>query len=412
MATNSFANTNWVSMEILRLLTNKKEIAEMFDTNWSDEFKQDFAVGQPITIKKPARFMIRDGMTYTAQNLSRQTTTMNLDQVFGIDFEWDDYERAVYLERSEPELRKNYLDPAADRLVQELESRCARFAYQNTPNVFGVLGTNPTTSTPFLDAETRLFDKSAPDGNRKLILSSRMMSGFLGNQSVQFNPADEISRQYKKGIVGNAFGWDWHRSQSLYRHTAGTQASTVSVSGANQSGSTLTVACTTGDTFKKGDKFSIADVNFVNPNTLRVPSGNQVQHFVITADATGASSAATLSIFPAIVGPGSPYQNVDALPADTATITMWPGTSSPSAKAGTVGLALARQAFGMAWAKFTMPKMVEPGSTMATDKETGASIRFTRQWDINTGTLKNRFDMCVGFGVLYADECAACIVGA
>ncbi len=410
---NQFLNTSWVTMKILRLLINKLEIAEQFATNWSEEFKRDFSVGATITVPKPARWTIRDGMAYTPQSIARQSTTISLNEVFGIDFEWDDYEKAINLERSEAQLQETYFEPAAAKLAQEVESRCALFAYQNTPNVFGVLGTNPTTATPFLDADTRLFDKSCPDGDRKMIIGSRMMASFLANQTVQFNPSSEIARQYKKGTVGQAFGFDWYRSNSLYRHTAGTWGGAVTVTGAGQSGSTLNVTCTTGDTFLKGDVISIANVNFVNPNTLRVPSGNQVQHFVITQAVTGVASAAALSIYPAIVGPGSGYQNVDALPAAGAALTLWPGTTTPSGKAGAQGLVLSKNyAFGLVGAKFTMPKAVEPGSTMTRDPETGLSVRFVRQWDIDDGKLKNRFDMCIGFGVLYADEGACRVVGA
>lgn len=408
---NQYLNTNWVSMDVLRLLINQLEIAEQFDTKWNDDFKKDFAVGETITIKKPARWTIRSGMTYTPQAIVRQSTTISLDQVFGLDFEWDDYEKAVKMERSEAELRENYLAPAAAKLAQELESRCAQFAYQNTPNVFGALGTNPTTSTPFLDAETRLFDKSAPDGDRKLIITSRMMASFLANQTVQYNPASEIARQYKKGVVGMAWGSEWYRSNSLYRHTAGTIAGTYTVSGGGQSGASLLVNCTNGDTWKRGDTLSIANVNFVNPNTLRVPAGNQVQHFVVTADVTASGATATLPIYPAIVGPGSPYQNVDALPANSAAITHWPGTSSPNGKSGAQGLMLTKHAFGLVGAKFETPKAVE-ASSQTPDPKTGLSVRFVRQWDIDDSKMKNRFDMCVGFGVLYADECAARIVGA
>lgn len=412
MATNSWTNTNWVAMKILRLLVNKSEIAGQFTTGWNEEFKKEFAVGSAVTIKKPARFTIRSGMTYSAQNISRQTTTINLDQVFGCDFEWDDYEAAVNLERSQSELEKNYFEPVAAKLHQELESRCAEFAYQNTPNVFGVLGTDATAEDVFLDAEARLFEKSSSDGDHKLILTSRAMSTFLKNQAVQFQPSDEISRQYKKGVVGMAHGMEWFRSNSLYRHTAGTIASTYTVSGAGQSGSSLLVNCTSGDTWKKGDKLSIANVNFLNPNTLRVPAGNQVQHYTVLADVTATGATATLSIYPAIVGPGSPYQNVDALPANSAAITHWPGTSSPNGKSGTVNLLLTKHAFGLAGATFKMPKNVEPGSTMARDPNTGLGLRFTRWWDGESSTMKNRWDMCVGFGVLYADEAAVVIAGA
>lgn len=411
---NQFLNTSFVSMKILQLLINKYEIAEMFNTNWNDEFKRDFAVGDAVTLKKPARFTIRDGMTYSAQAIARQSTTISLDQVFGIDFEWDDYEKAVNLERSEAELKKNYFDPIAQKLFQEVESRCAEYAYQNTPNVFGVLGTNPTTASPFLDAESRLFDKSAPDGDRKMIISSRMMASFLANQAVQFQPSSEIARQYKKGVVGMAHGWEWYRSQSLYRHTAGTWQSSVSVNGAVASGSSsMSVNCTSGDTFKKGDKFSITDCNFVNPNTLRVPAGNQVQHFVITQDVTAGASTATIYFSPAVYGPGSPYQNVDALPADTKALTLWPGTSSPNGKAGTVGLGLTKHAFAIAYAKFDSPKQSSVEVVSQTrDPNTGANIRFVRDWDLKESRYRNRFDMCIGFGLLYPDEGAVCLAGA
>jgi hypothetical protein len=398
-------------MEVLRLLLNGLEIMEQFETKWNKEFNRDFAVGDTVTLKKPARFIIRDGLAYTPQAIVRQSTTISLDQIFGIDFEWDDYEAAVKMERSKEELRKNYLDPAASKLAQELESRGALFAYQNTPSVFGALGTNPTTSSPILDAENRLQDMSAPMGDRKLILSSRMHSSFLANQNVQFNPASEIARQYKKGSVGSAWGWDWYRANSLRRHTAGTWVGAVTVSTAGQSGSTLNVVCTTNDTFKKGDSFSILNVNFVNPNTLRVPSGNQVKHFKITADTIGVGSAAALPIFPSIVGPGSPYQNVDALPAAGAALTLWPGTASPNGKSGTVGLGLSRMAFGLVWATFDSPKAVEMATTTK-DEQTGASVSFVRQWDIDARKNKNRYDMCVGFGNLYPDECAVAVVGA
>jgi hypothetical protein len=56
------------------------------------------------------------------------------------------------------------------------------------------------------------------------------------------------------------------------------------------------VTCTTGDTFKNGDKISIANVNQVNLMTRNTTStataGTKV--FTITADATGVASAATL----------------------------------------------------------------------------------------------------------------------
>jgi hypothetical protein len=242
-------------------------------------------------------------------------------------------------------------------------------------------------------------------------ISSRMMTSFLTNQAVQFNPQSSISAQYKGGVVDAAHGLEWVRSNSLYRHTAGTWAGAVTVtSGAASRRATLAVTCTTGDTFKQGDAFSILNVNFVNPMTRRVPSGNQVQHFVVTADVTASSTSATFPIYPPIYGPGSQFQNVDALPAASAALTLWPGTSSPNGKAGTNGLVIGKDAFAIVGAKYERPPNTV--CSYAQDPKTKLSIRFTRQWDIKTSKTYSRWDMAVGFGVLYADEAAARIVGA
>jgi hypothetical protein len=257
-----------------------------------------------------------------------------------------------------------------------------------------------------------MHDKSAPNNDRKMFLTSRMMSSFLAAQAVQFNPSDEISRQYKKGVVGMAHGWEWFRSNSLWRHTAGTWQvpAANTIAGAGQSGSSLLVNCTNGDTFLKGDVFSILNVNFVNPNTLRVPSGLQVQHFVVTQDVTATATTATLPIYPPIVGPGTAFQNVDALPANIALMSLWPGTVTASGLVGTQGLALAPNAFAIVGASYEKPPNVE--CSYIRDPKSGLAIRFTRQWDIKTSKTYSRWDMCIGFGVLYADECAARLVGA
>src|SRR5690348_3220453 len=109
---NNFLNTNWVSMEILRLLLNKLVVLEYFNRNWEKDFKKEFAPGSSIQVKFPQRFKTVDGMGYAPQGINRISTTINLDQWIQVPFEWDDYEAAVRLERSEEELRENYFEPA------------------------------------------------------------------------------------------------------------------------------------------------------------------------------------------------------------------------------------------------------------------------------------------------------------
>src|SRR5262249_24615565 len=156
-------------------------------------------------------------------------------------------------------------------------------------------------------------------------LTPQMQENAIAASIAYFNPGDEISRAWKRGYIGQYANADWYTSMSLRSFTTGTfqTQANLKVSGAGQSGSSLAIVAVTNDIFKVGDRFSIANVNNVNPMTLL--STNRVKHFVVTSQVTGASSAATLQIYPSIIGPGSAYQNVDLLPADQALLTFWPG---------------------------------------------------------------------------------------
>jgi hypothetical protein len=409
---NQFLNTNWVSMEVLRLLTNFLTVAEYFNRDYDKDFKQEFAVGSQVTVKFPQRFLVVDGMGYQPQAINRIATTVNLDQWLQVPFEYDDYEKAVKLERSEAELRENYYEPAAAALSQEIDSRAAKFAYQNSNNVVGALGTDPTSVATYYNARRRMKELACPPGKRALCISSSMMSTFGQNITTFFQPADELSSMFKEGALGRAAGFDWYESNSLFTHTAGTWAGAVTVNGANQSGTSLTITATAADTFKKGDKFSVANVNQVNPMTRRLPGPTQVKHFTLTQDLTAAGGGVdVINFLPAIYGPGSQYQNVDALPANAAALTLWPGTGSPNAKAGTVGLALSKAAYALVGAKLYLPKAVEDRG-QASDKQTGLSIRFVKAWDPVRSLAIHRWDMLLGFGSLYQDNGAVCVVGA
>lgn len=403
---NSFLTTDWLTMESLRILKNKLQVAQFANTDYNKEFTREFAVGDTVRVKLPQRFLIRDGLGYQPQAINRLNTTVTCDQIFGVDFEWDSAEQALKMERGAEAVKREYIAPAMAQIAQEIDSRFAQYCYQNTNNIVGVLGTDPTSFQTVNQARQRLVELACPPGLKKGMIIPPSVNTSLVNAAIQyFNPTSEISKQYKEGSIGINSGFDWYESMSLYSHTAGTWAGAVTTSSAGQSGSSLAVTCTTGDTFKQGDVISIAGVYAVNPMTRRRTTSATTKQFVITADTTGSGSAATLPISPAIFGPGSQYQNVDALPANGAALTLFPGTSSPSGKAGINALAVTSEAFALVGVKLETPKAAEVAS-QTRDPETGISVRFVRMFDPIQSKMVNRFDVLLGFGSLYPDSCA------
>jgi hypothetical protein len=410
---NQFLNTSWISMEVLRNLKNALKIVEYFNTAWQKDYNKTFAVGTTITVKYPQQFLIRDGLNYNPQGLDRIATTVSLDQPFGIDFQWDDYEYAVKAERSEEEIKEQYLEPAGVQLAQEIDSRAAFFAKNNISQIVGSLGTDPT-SIVFLDqARARLLQKAAPPGKRSACISSSMMTNSINTPVTSLlQPGDEISQAFKEGHLGKLKGFELFEEQSLYNHTAGTWAGANTVAGAGQSGTQLTINATAGDTFNQGDKLSLANVNMVNPRTRRSPGPLTPQTFTITQPLVAVGGGVdVIQILPAIYGPGSQYQNVDNLPVNTAAMTLFPGTTNPNGAVGTMGLALTPMAFAIVGMRFYLPKAVEAKS-QAEDKATGIPVRFVKDWDSVRSMQIHRFDTVCGFGNLYQDNGAVGLLGA
>jgi hypothetical protein len=404
---NNFVKADWVTMESLRRLINKLEVASYFNSSFSREFTQSFPVGETVQIKLPQRYLIRDGMAYNPQPIDRKTTQVKMDQVFGVDFDWDSVDKALNMERGQSIVREEYIEPAMDQIAQEIDSRCAKYATENCPNVVGALGTTPTAMTPFYQARQRLVEQSCTPGKNGMIISPGMNTSLGTNLTTLLNPQKELSDLFKTGMLGNAAGFKWHESMSIYRVTAGTMtAADVTVSAAPADGATSIVlaSAAAGATLKKGDVISFTTPQSVNPSTRRATGAAKT--VVLTADCTiTGGGTATAYFAPALYGEGSQYQNVDVLPQAGHVVVLYPGTTTPSGLSGINGLALNKDAFALVSVKLEQPKAVEMSSTMR-DPKTGIGISFVRWFDGRTRTMSNRFDVLMGFGSLYPENCS------
>jgi hypothetical protein len=416
----TFQFTDWLSMETPRLLTNKLTIAKRFNTRWQKDFQQEFAVGESIRVPLPNRGNIRTGLGYSPNPITRIYTTVNCNQVFGYDFEWNSVQAALETERGREAFTNDYLDPATSQIAQEIDSRAAYWASTNTPNIVGILGTDPTSLQTLNQARQRLAELACPpSGKRSFSISPEVNTSLVPSQQGFFAPASAIAKTYETGALGSYAGFDFFESMSLYENTAGTWQGAVTINTAPVSGATtLVLNCTSGDTFKTGNVIGVDAVYKVNPMTRRVTNRSTTATWVIppAADGTDQSITATgttvtIPITPVIYGPDSPYQNVSALPLANAAVTLYPGTSSPNGKIGKKSLAIHEEAFGIVGVKLEIPKAAEM-SFQRRDPETGIYISFVRMFDPQQRKMINRFDVVLGFGNIYNDNCAVAMLTA
>ena len=409
MAIN-FAKVSWISMETLRLFKNKLAIAANMRTDYEKDFRKEYAVGDTIQVKYPWRPLVTDGIEYNPQGMDRITTTVTVDTVKGIHFDFGTIDKLLNMERGEEKVRKEYLSPAATQLAQAWDSLAALYAYQHSGNIVGVLGTNPTTfDATSAAARQRMVELACPaDGDHNIYVPPAVMRAIKGGSDAnlsRFGPVDEIKTLYKKGVVGTADGFEWYESMSLKNHTAGTWGGAVSLASAVANGATsLSVTCTNGDTFKKGDVIGIAGVYAVNPSTRDAAQKTTTMTVSVAADVTASGTSATVTINEPLYYTG-PYQNIDSQPAASATLTLFPGTSSPNGKSGKQALALHGDAFAFVSLPLPMPEKEELVS-QTTDPDTGISIAFIRSFDPIQRRWINRFDTIGGFGMLYPQACS------
>jgi hypothetical protein len=140
-------------------------------------------------------------------------------------------------------------------------------------------------------------------------------------------------------------------------------------------------------TWNVGDVFTIGSVFSVNPQTRE--STGSLQQFVVTAAATG-SSTATLSIYPSIYTSASALATVNAFPAASAVITM----VGSATVAYPQNIAYHKNAITMATADLLLPQGVDMASRQV---HNGISMRIVRQYDINNDRMPCRIDVLYGF---------------
>jgi len=158
---NQFKFTDWLGQEALRRLLNKLTVTEYFNTDNSKLFSDGVAKGASVRIPFPQRFIPTDGLGYQPQPLDMRETTVNCNRVKGVHFEVDSLEQALKMPRPQEYIRENIINPAMDALAQQIDSDAAQFAYQNTSNIVGVLGTNPSSFTTIGQVRERMIQMAA-----------------------------------------------------------------------------------------------------------------------------------------------------------------------------------------------------------------------------------------------------------
>jgi|TARA_R110000765_G_scaffold38574_1_gene84531 hypothetical protein len=402
---NTLATPSWTTKEVARGFINKLVFLANVNRTYDDQYEIAGAkVGNTVNARLPQRFTVTDGQALQLQNLYDQTVPITLTNQKNVAFGYSSAQATTELD----DIRTRYVNPGSDALANAAEVLAFEAVYPDIYSSVGTPGTTPTTTLTYLQAGVKLTDLSTPLRGRVAVLDPLAMSTLADTTSSLFNPTAVISENYEEGMFGRKqLGVDkWLQDPVRPTHTTGTfTASTPLVNGASQTGSTISTDgwASGAATLNKGDVFTIAGVNSVNP--LSYSDNGRLQQFVVTATTSDSSGAmATLPISPSIITSGA-LQTVSASPANNAVITVLGATAASSGTLATYtspqSLVYHPDAFA-----FVMADLMKPGagaeSTTVRSKSLGFSIRMVEQYQIGTDQNPSRLDILIGAATIQA----------
>lgn len=397
---NVLVTSNIVAKETLAILENMLTFSSMVNRDYEDEFKSNmsrgYAPGQTINIKRPPRYTYRAGRVAVPQATVETTIPLTLSQG-GVDINFTSLERTLSLTQLNEKITA-----AVAPVCNEIDRQGLELARLSTFNTIGTPGTLPTTQALALAAMTgigqRLDEMAAPrDRRRAFVMNPALNGAMIQGLAGLFNNSSVLDKQYGSGVMVDSLGLMVGMDQNIGIQTNGTAVvGTNTVSGAGQTGSTITVAALNG-TITRGTKITFGAggtlVNAVNPQS-RASTGSLAQ-FTVTADV--ASGATSIPISPAIIPTGA-FQNVTNSPANGAAITIF-GTASGSYNAS---VGFHKDAFTLAMVPmYSPPESVGVKTTQMTHK--GFTVKVTEGYDIINDNSLMRIDVLFGWAATYPE---------
>ena len=417
---NALQTSTLITNEVLRIAHNTSGFLGRMNTDYEASWKGKYAPGSTVKARAPVQFTIRNGATANIQDVTERSVDVTIRPELGIDFAVNDYELTTAVRNDgsiDKAFRERYLKPAGLRIAAEVDYQVGLMIKNAVANFVGTPGTGPSTLADLAAAQVPMDNEGCPrDMMRYAAISPLANAALVPSLATLFNSREDITKQYKSGLLNPMLGIEPIMSQNVPTHTVGPLGGTPLVNGANQglinSGSTdnpfasTTSLVTDGWTaaaalrLRAGDVITIGGVFAVNPETKQ--STGSLRQFVVTADTSsdGAGNA-TIVISPAIIAGGA-FQNVTARPADNIGITVVTGTAST----GYVqNILWHRDAVTFVSPEMELPGGMDMASSASMADEGGISLRFVRGFDITNNRRISRFDVLWGGAVTIPQWC-------
>ena len=402
------------------VLENEITTVRNMDRTYDDQFAIVGAkIGSTVNVRRPGRFIGTTGPNLNVEDFNETSIPVTLTTQFHVDTQFITQDLALSLDMFSDRVIK----PMVAAVANKADRDACVVIKNNTANIVGVAGTPPTGLITYLTAGAYLDAEGTPrDGNRAVIVEPFTAATIVDSLKGLFVPQTTISEQFRKGLMGrDSAGMNWYLDQNVVSHTFGfaTSAPTITMNASTAStgclasgwasSSTINITSSQTFTFNQGDVIQIAGVYAVNPQNRGAYGSNKLRNFVVTSGVSAVTGNQSITVSPAIIY-GGQFQNVTAVPANSAAVTPFSmASSAATAVVSPQNFLMHKNAFTFVMADLELPEGVHFAGR-ASDAEMGLSLRIVRQYTVNNDAIPTRCDVLYGIAPLYPE--LACRVAA
>jgi len=402
---NNLLTSDIIAKEALRLLKNNLVFAKCVYRNYEQTFGK---VGDTIRLKKPFRIKSQSGRVLSKQPMVDQTIPFKIEYQEHIGLEITVKDKTLDITQFSERYLKSGMVQIANKIDRTLAMTLKKAFHSS-----GTPGVRPGKYIDFANAGAKQTTYGVPqDGMRNAVLDPFTCASLSDEVTKLFESA-MVKGAYSAGYKGNVASYNTYETQNLPKHTVGNYGGTPLVAGVITNGNSITTdgwtASRTG-LLKEGDVITFAGVYGVNPQNYETTGF--LQEFVVLADVdSSAGGLATITVSPSLndgtltttnadgdtISLGA-FQNVTALPADNAPVTVL-GSANTTYEQNYL---FHKEAIALAMIELELPESAVVKSKVA-DPETGLTLLMTAAYDITQQSEITRIDAVWGAQMIYPE---------
>jgi len=402
---NNLLTDDVIAKEALRLLKNNLVMSKLVYRSYEKTFGK---VGDTISLKLPYRVKAADGRVLVKQPMVDQTIPFKIDKQHHVGLEYTVKDKTLDIQQ----FSERYLKSAMIQIANLVDLNSA-LTLKKAFHSSGTPGVRPSKFIDFANAGAKQTTYAVPNDGMRHAVIDPFTCASLSDEVTKLFKESMVEAAYKKGYKGPVSDYGTYESQNLPKHTVGDYSGTPLVAGVIANGNTMTTdgwGNSIASLLTVGDVFTVDGVFGVNPQNYNTTG--LLQEFVITeAAASDGSGLSTLTFSPSMNDGTATttnaagdtislkaYQNITALPADNAPISVMGAASTTYEQ----NYLFHRDAIALAVIDLELPQTAVV-KARASDPESGLSLLMTAAYDINEQTEVHRIDVVYGVDLVYPE---------